>query len=236
MKHAFRKSIRLAGMLFLALSLAGCNEASPKKCLDDAAKALTAKDSGAFLAQLDVNAFAGNEIANLKLNNKFLKHLYGICAKVGCQDKLNAILDMASDPANRKTEALAQAFGALSIFLDRDGEFSELIDRIVNIEGRTVSAASRMVSSGELVNMCTKAQTPDCPWVPQSLSSAVVKNIDDSHAVAKVTTPASMTSWLALRKQGDAWKIVGKAILEEDAASYSLGMLPAALTSGARAR
>ena len=107
MKHAFSKSIRLAGMLFLALSLAGCNEASPKKCLDDAAKALTAKDSGAFLAQLDVNAFAGNEIANLTLNNKFLKHLYGICAKVGCQDKLNAILDMASDPANRKTEAMA---------------------------------------------------------------------------------------------------------------------------------
>ena len=236
MKHAVSKALRLAGMLLLAASLAGCNEASPKQCLDDTAKALTAKDSGAFLAQLDINAFTGSEIANLKLNNKILKHLYGLCAKLGCRDQLDAVLDMASDPGSRKAEAMAQAFGALSVFLDRDGELSDLVDRIVNIEARTVSTATRMVSSGELVNMCTKAQTPDCPWVPRSLASALVKHVDESHAVARVTTPAGMTSWLALRKKGDAWKIVGKAILEEDAASYALGMLPASLAPSGRER
>ena len=40
-------------------------------------------------------------------------------------------------------------------------------------------------------------------------------------AVASVTTPAGMTSWLALRKQGETWRVVGRAVMENMARAFA---------------
>ena len=81
------------------------------------------------------------------------------------------------------------------------------VDRsIVDVEARLQGHFNRGVSTGELMAQCREAQTPDCPWVPESLADAKVTEIGPNAAVAQVTTPARMTSWLALRKVGEKWR------------------------------
>ena len=56
-------------------------------------------------------------------------------------------------------------------------------------------------------------------------------------AVASVTTPAGMTSWLALRKQGENWRVVGRAVMENMARAFAqAGQAKAAPAAPAKAQ
>lgn len=101
------------------------------------------------------------------------------------------------------------------------GGMDDLLGSVLNMENRLQSQYTRGVSTGEMMAQCREARTPDCPWVPESLKQAQVTELSDTAAVAKVTTPAKMTSWLALRKKGDRWLVVGQAILESTAKAYA---------------
>lgn len=103
------------------------------------------------------------------------------------------------------------------------GGVDQLIGSIVDMEARLQGHFNRGVSTGELMAQCREAQTPDCPWVPESLGNARVTEIGPDAAVAQVTTPARMTSWLALRKVGEKWQVVGQAVMESTARQYAAG-------------
>ena len=142
-----------------------------------------------------------------------------------------ALVDMKSYAAHemvnlKQDHKLLNRLDSIGGMLGLGSELNELLDQIMDLENRTVKTLNRTVSSGELANMCTKAQTPDCPWVPESLAKAEVKSLSETEAVARVTTPANMTSWIALRKADKDWKIVGKAVLEEDAARFARDSQP----------
>ncbi len=77
------------------------------------------------------------------------------------------------------------------------------------------------VATGQMMAQCRTSITPDCPWVPQSLKAAKIIEVGPDAAIASVTTPANITSWLSLRKEGNAWKIVGRAPLENLARRYA---------------
>ncbi|MDE7370156.1 MAG: hypothetical protein K2N07_00120, partial [Desulfovibrio sp.] len=51
---------------------------------------------------------------------------------------------------------------------------------------------------------------------------ATVVELGEDAAIAKVTTPARLTSWLALRKVGGRWLVVGRAAMEQTARQYAL--------------
>ena len=59
------------------------------------------------------------------------------------------------------------------------------------------------------------------PLVLQSLKAAKIIEVGPDAAIASVTTPANITSWLSPRKEGNAWKIVGRAPLENLARRYA---------------
>ena len=90
------------------------------------------------------------------------------------------------------------------------GGMDQLLGSALNMEDKLRKSLTRGVSTGELMAHCRKAERPDCPWVPESLRNARVVELGPDAAVASVTTPAGMTSWLALRKQGENWRVVGR--------------------------
>ncbi len=102
------------------------------------------------------------------------------------------------------------------------GGVNDLLGTVLDAEKNMTSYFTRHVSTGELINTCTRSQEPDCPWVPDALRDAKVKELSDVAAVAQVTTPAGVSSWLALAKVQDTWKVVGQAILENQAVSLAL--------------
>ena len=99
------------------------------------------------------------------------------------------------------------------------GGMEDLLGSVVDMQARLQKQYMRGVSTGELVAQCAKADTPDCPWVPE---------LGDGAAIAQVTTPARMTSWLALRKVGEKWLVVGQAVMESTAREYAVQKAPAA--------
>lgn len=101
------------------------------------------------------------------------------------------------------------------------GSMEQLLDSIVDLESTFREDYTRCVSTGKLMLDCRNAQTPDCPWVPESLEKAKIKELTPTTAVAQVTTPANITSWLALAKRGEQWFVVGQAPLEAQAAQYA---------------
>ncbi|MGE9986497.1 hypothetical protein [Desulfovibrio sp. SGI.169] len=101
------------------------------------------------------------------------------------------------------------------------GGMDDLLGSVLNMENSLRGQYTRGVSTGELAARCREAQSPDCPWETEALRKAQVTELSDTAAVAKVTTPTRMTSWLALRKKGDAWLVVGQAILENTARAYA---------------
>ena len=103
------------------------------------------------------------------------------------------------------------------------GGVDELLGSIVDMEARLHSHFNRGVSTGELMAQCRQAETPNCPWVPESLNNAKVTEIGSDAAVAQITTPARMTSWLALRKIDGKWLVVGQAVMESTARQYATG-------------
>ncbi len=108
------------------------------------------------------------------------------------------------------------------------GGMEDLLGSVVDMQARLQKQYMRGVSTGELVAQCAKADTPDCPWVPESLKNAKITELGADAAVAQVTTPARMTSWIALRKTGEKWLVVGQAVMESTAREYALQKAPAA--------
>lgn len=106
------------------------------------------------------------------------------------------------------------------------GRMDDLLGSVMDMESRLQKQYTRGVSSGELPARCRQAQNPDCPWAPEALKNAEITELSDTAAVAKVTTPARMTSWLALQKIGDNWLVVGQAVLESTAKAYAQGKTP----------
>lgn len=102
------------------------------------------------------------------------------------------------------------------------GGIQDIISSIVDVQADMKKNFTMGISTGELMAKCKVSETPDCPWVPASLREAQIIEIDKSAAIAKVTTPMKITSWLALRKIGEKWVIVGMAPLENQARSYAL--------------
>lgn len=101
------------------------------------------------------------------------------------------------------------------------GGMDQLLGSALNMEDKLRKSLTRGVSTGELMAHCRKAERPDCPWVPESLRNAKVVELGPEAAVASVTTPAGMTSWLALRKQGENWRVVGRAVMENMARAFA---------------
>lgn len=134
----------------------------------------------------------------------------------------------SSDEALSSLNALGNMLGL--------GSLDQLINSVVDMRERLRQQFERGVASGELMARCRTTDKPDCPWVPQSLRDATVVEIDANAAIAKVTTPTRLTSWLALRKFGNDWKVVGMAILESAARSMAQKAAGTAPASGQPAR
>lgn len=184
-KRFFPRALALAS----ALLLAACMSASgPQKALDSLAKALDDNDSAAFLAGLELPAYAENHIRNMA----------------------------ADDPALRALDSLGRLF--------RLGGVDQLLAGALDMQAQLEADFTRGVSTGELMARCRVAETPDCPWVPKALREAKIIELDAKAAIAKITTPARLTSWLALRKIGERWLVVGRAALEQTARKYALDM------------
>lgn len=136
-----------------------------------------------------------------------------------------AQIDMAAFSANtlknmtENDEALS-ALSGLGQLLGL-GSLDDLINSVVDIKAKIINQFTRGVSSGELMANCRTAATPDCPWVPQSLRKAEIVEIGANAAIAKITTPARMTSWLALHKVDNKWLVVGRAVLESHARAFA---------------
>lgn len=150
------------------------------------AKAMEENNSQAFLAQIDMDAYAASFLKSMTKNN----------------EALNSI------------NVLGQMLGL--------GNIDQLVNGIIDVKAKLVNDFSRGVASGELMAQCAKATTPDCPWVPQSLREAQVKEIGSNAAIAKVTTPERLTCWLALQNISGKWFVVGRAVLEDDAKKLAL--------------
>ena len=178
---------RLACCALMALVLLGCDGASgPQKALNNLAKALDDNDSKAFLAGMDMKAYAENHIRNMA----------------------------ADDPALRALGSLGRLF--------RLGNVDQLLAGALDMQAQMEADFTRGVSTGELMARCRTDETPECPWVPEALRDAKIVEVGAEAAIAKITTPARLTSWLALRKQGERWLVVGRAALEQTARQYAL--------------
>lgn len=101
------------------------------------------------------------------------------------------------------------------------GGMEDLLGNVMDVERSLRADFTRGVSTGELMGRCRKAETPDCPWTPEALKNARVKELGPDAAVAQVTTAARMTSWLALRRQGEDWRVVGQAAMEDAAREFA---------------
>lgn len=166
--------------------------------------------------------------------------LLGACMATGPQKALNGIADALAknnsaaflshidmqafaanhirnvtrnDEALNSINALGQLFGL--------GNLDDLIGNLVDMQKKLADQFNRGVASGELVAECAQSTTADCPWVPASLREAAITELGPDAAIAKITTPAKITSWLALHKIGDSWQIVGQAVLEATARQYA---------------
>lgn len=180
--------IRLLNLAFaiILILLAACTSSGPKAALDDMATALDKYDSSAFMAQIDLNAYATNRLKNITENDSALSSL----------------------------NALSNLLGL--------GNLDNFIDSVVDLKGQLAQQFERGVASGEMMAQCAKTETPECPWVPQSLRNARIVELNANAAIAQVTTPAKLTSWLALRKIDNRWLVVGQAVMENRARSYAL--------------
>lgn len=182
----------MVSLLCALFVLAACEKTGPAAALEDMARALNRNNSAAFLARIDMSAFAANYISSMTRNDEALNSLNSIGELLGL------------------------------------GSLDRLIGSVVDMGSRLTREFDRGVASGELMAQCKASTRPDCPWTPQALSEAQVYQLNDVAAVAKVTTQARITSWLALRKNGGAWQVVGQAVMENRAREL-------ALTGGAEA-
>ncbi len=126
----------------------------------------------------------------------------------------------------KEDNSLLSFAGDLGALFGFGNSMDQWLESAMDLKNQYTRTFNRMVSSGELIAQCTRSQSPDCPWEPGALKKAEVTEISETAAVARVTTPANMTSWIALRKEGDKWLIVGKAVLEEQARKFATNTRP----------
>ena len=100
-------------------------------------------------------------------------------------------------------------------------QLNDLILNATNIKGQTEETFRRSVANGEMAAICSRSTAADCPWEAAGLEKAKIKELNEEAAIATVTTKANVTSWVALRKKGETWVIVGKAPTEEKAALFA---------------
>lgn len=177
-----------------ALLLLACTASGPQKALNDLAEAMEKNNSQAFLAGIDMNDYAANYIRSMTDGSEAVNTL----------------------------NTLGKMFG-LGNLNELIGNFDELFGNIVDMRKRISGQFNRGVASGELMAQCRQADTPDCPWVPQSLRNARIVEIGQNAAIAQVTTPARLTSWLALRNIDGKWLVVGQAVMEATAREFATG-------------
>lgn len=101
------------------------------------------------------------------------------------------------------------------------GTLDNLIGSIVDFRAYIDRNFTRGITTGELMAQCKSATTPDCPWYPSSLRDARIVEIGPDAAIASITTPARLTSWIALAKGPKGWQVVGTAVMEADARSIA---------------
>ena len=98
---------------------------------------------------------------------------------------------------------------------------ADMVDSLAPMEEQLVGDFKKRVATGELVNECSQAASTGCPWVPASLRGARIKELGPDAAVAHVTVPGNIATWIAMTKTGEEWKIVGLSPREEFAARYA---------------
>ena len=103
---------------------------------------------------------------------------------------------------------------------------TDLITSVASVEEQLVSDFKTRVSTGALVNECSQAASTGCPWVPVSLRAAKIKELGPDAAVAHVTVPGNIATWIAMSKIGAVWKIVGMSPQEELATRYAKNSPP----------
>jgi hypothetical protein len=104
---------------------------------------------------------------------------------------------------------------------------ADMLNSLARVEEQLVDDFRTRVATGELVNECSRAASTDCPWVPASLRGAKIKELGPDAAVAHVTVPGNIATWIAMSKTGEEWKIVGLSPREEFAARYAKNPPPA---------
>ena len=98
---------------------------------------------------------------------------------------------------------------------------TDLVNSVASVETQLVGDFKKRVATGELVNECTQAASTSCPWVPASLRAAKIKELGPDAAVAHVTVPGNIATWIAMSKIGEEWKVVGLSPQEEFAERYA---------------
>lgn len=109
----------------------------------------------------------------------------------------------------------------------------DMINSVASVEEQLAADFRKRVSSGELVNQCSQTASSDCLWVPASLRSARIKELDAKSAVAQVTVPGNIAGWIAMAEINGEWKIVGLSPSEDLATRYAKA--PPAPPSGDKA-
>jgi hypothetical protein len=98
---------------------------------------------------------------------------------------------------------------------------ADLLNSLALVEEQLVGDFRTRVATGELVNECSRAASTGCPWAPASLRGAKIKELGPDAAVAHVTVPGNIATWIAMARTGGEWKIVGLSPREEFAVRYA---------------
>lgn len=105
------------------------------------------------------------------------------------------------------------------------GSLDNLLGSIVDFRAHIDSNFTKGITTGELMAQCKVATTPDCPWYPSALRDARIVELGPNAAIASVTTPARLTSWIALAKDEKGWQVVGTAVMEAEARNIAASAL-----------
>ncbi len=144
---------------------------------------------------------------------------HGFLSQIDMPSYAQALMNNSTkaNPALKRFEEMGKLFGI--------GGLGNIFGSVAQTQKEETRRFQYGVSSGELIIACQHSARPGCPWVPDSLRNAKVKEITKDMAVAPVTTPSGITSWLALAKIQGVWKVVGQARLEADAAYHAQSAL-----------
>ncbi|MBQ7457248.1 MAG: hypothetical protein IJS54_06570 [Desulfovibrio sp.] len=101
------------------------------------------------------------------------------------------------------------------------GGMEDLLGNVLDVEHSIKQQFVKKVSTGALVQECSRSEKTGCPWVPTALRNADIRTLSKQAVVARIVSPTKMTTWLAIQKQGEKWRITGWAALEDVAGQYA---------------